>query len=174
MWAQSITGFGVQASSLRLTGACVLVGLGAAAGCGAGRFELAAADTLLATAGQVELTISEYHQEVSQSDDSRESAVVSAFLARVATDKDDPSVLESHAADFEAALLKIRADRETEWQRRAAAMENVGLLREVAAGLQRLAVERLTLEDEARRYLSGWIERHRRTSGQQPAGGSGY
>jgi hypothetical protein len=115
----------------------------------------------------MELALSEYHEEVSLADDTRESSVVSAFLARVIADKENDSVLESHAADLEAALHKIRVDREAEWGRRTAAMENVGVLREVAAGLQRLGVERMTLEDEARRYLSGWIERRRSASRQE-------
>jgi len=131
-------------------------------GCGGdAQLELAAADTLLAVADQMELTVGEYHDEVSRHDDSRESAVVSAFVARVRADVSDEAALDSHAADFAEALRRIRVDRRTEWARRSRAMDNVSVVREVARGLQRLAIESLTLKDEMRRYLSGWIETRR-------------
>ena len=129
------------------------------AGCGGDAgLELAAADALLSGADQMEATVAEYHGEVWRFDDWRESAVVSSFIARVQADVGDASALESHVGDFEAALGKIRADRETEWVRWAAGMDNVGVLREVANGLQKLAIESLALKDEVRRYLKGWIE----------------
>lgn len=137
---------------------CLCAGCGGDAG-----LELAATDVLLAVADQMEVTVGEYHDEVSRYDDSRESAVTSAFVARVQKDAGDSSAMASHVAEFEAALRKIRADRETEWGRRTAAMDNVGVLREVARGLQRLALESLTLRDEVRRYLSAWIETRRRS-----------
>ncbi len=133
------------------------------AGCGGdARLELSAADALSAVASEMEATVAEYHDEVSRFDDSRESAVVSAFVTRVQADVGDASAIESHASDFEAALRRIRADRETEWTRRAAAMDNVGVLREVSRGLQKLGIESLTLRDEVRRYLTGWIDTRQR------------
>ena len=92
--------------------------------------------------------------------------MISAFVARVQADANDSTAIESHAADFEADLRKIRADRETEWSRRTAAMDNVGVLREVARGLHKLAIESLTLQDEVRRYLSGWIAARQRATGE--------
>lgn len=142
------------------TGFCFLAGCG-----GDARLELAAADALLAVADQIELTVKEYHEEVSRLDESRESSVISAFIARVEADASDEAALESHASDFRAALGKIRADGRTEWSRRTAAMDNVGVVREVAQGLRKLAVESLTLDDEMRRYLDSWLEVRQQASG---------
>ena len=75
-------------------------------------------------------------------------------------------VRTGHAAEFEEALRRIRADRETEWQRRAVVADNVGVLREVAAGMRRLAIEQLTLDDEMRRYLTSWVDAHRKAREQ--------
>lgn len=119
---------------------------------------MSASDALMAAADQMALTIQEYHQEVSAYDDARESEVVSAFVGRVQADPDDAAAIDSHVTDFKAALRKIRTDRGTELTRRLAAMDNVEVLREVAGGLQRLAIESLTLQDEMRRYLQGWVE----------------
>lgn len=144
---------------------CGWIVIGLAVGCGGdARLEMSAADALLATADQMELTIQEYHEEVSANDDSRESEVVSAFVARVLVAPDDAVAIDSHVADFKAALRKIRADRVTEFTRRGAALDNVDVLRELATGLHRLAIESLTLRDELRRYLHGWIETRRRAS----------
>lgn len=137
--------------------------MGLIGGCGGdARVELSAADALGATAEQMERTILEYHQEVTQYDDAREAAVAAAFVARVRKDADDESAVEAHAAAFEQALRKVRADRETEWTRRAAALDNVGVLREVSRGLRKTAIESLSLQDEMKRYLTGWIEARRR------------
>ena len=144
---------------------CGWLVIGLAVGCGGdARLEMSAADALLATADQMVLTIQEYHEEVSAYDDSRESEVVSAFVARVQAAPDDPVAIDSHVADFKAALRKICTDRATEFTRRGAAMDNVDVLRELARGLQRLAIESLTLQDEMRRYLTGWVETRRRAS----------
>ncbi len=142
-----------------------------AGGCGGdARVELSAADALGAVAGQMERSIEEYHQEVSRFDDTRESAVVAAFVARVRKDSADEAAVDAHAADFEAALRRIRDDRETEWSRRNAALDNVGVLREVARGVQRLAIQSLGLQDELQRYLTGWIEARQRAKSQSTAG----
>lgn len=128
-------------------------------GCGGdARLELSTADALQAVAGQMERTIQEYHLEVSSYDDTRESSVVAAFVTRVRKDAADEAAMEGHATEFAAALHKIRADRETEWLRRNAALENVGVLREMSHGVQKLAVQSLGLQDEFKRYLLSWIE----------------
>jgi hypothetical protein len=140
-----------------------------AGGCGGdARVELSTADAIQAVAGQMERTIQEYHQEVSSYDDTRESSVVAAFVARVRQDAGDEAAVDAHAADFEAALHKIRGDRETEWLRRTAAMENVGVLREISRGVQKLAIQSLGLQDEIQRYLQGWIEAAQRAQTQPP------
>lgn len=142
------------------------------AGCGGdARLEMSAADALLTTADQMALTLQEYHEEVSNYDESRESEVVSAFVDRVRVDPNNEAAIDSHVTDFKSALRKIRMDRETEFTRRQAAMDNVDVLRELATGLQRLAVESLTLEDEMRRYLNGWIETRRQAKAIQSVPG---
>ncbi|UCD29609.1 MAG: hypothetical protein JSV03_03765 [Planctomycetota bacterium] len=147
----------------RIAWSFMVVGL--VVGCGGNaRLEMAASDTLRALADQVAVAIDEYHREVSNLDDTRESAVVSAFVARIKNDVDDESAVESHVTDFKSALGKIRTDRETEWLRQSASMENVKTLREVAAGLQKMAIDSLTLQDEMRRYLTGWIEARRQAN----------
>lgn len=133
------------------------------AGCGGdARMEMAAADALMTVAEQMEVTVDEYHQEVGQADDGREAKVIAAFVTRVRTASAsapaDDAVVDQHATEFATALAGIRADRETEWDRRNAALENVGVLREIAKGMRRLAVESLTLDDELRRYATSWIE----------------
>lgn len=140
------------------------------AGCGGDAgMELAASDALAAVADQMQSTVQEYHLDVSQSDDTREVATVAAFVARVQSDHDDAAAMDTHAREFQAALQKIRTDRETEWQRRSAAMDNVAVLREVAGGLQKLALESLSLRDEMRRYIDSWIQNQRRTQAMTAA-----
>lgn len=128
-------------------------------GCGGdARLDLAAADALTAAADRMEAAIGEYHAEMSQFDDSREEAVAEAFVARVKADAGDEQAIAAHWAEFRSALARIREDRAVERQRHAAAAENVAVVREVADGLRRMGIESLTLSDEMRRYLSGWIE----------------
>ncbi|HOB76430.1 MAG TPA: hypothetical protein PKG54_18115 [Phycisphaerae bacterium] len=134
-----------------------------AGGCGGdARVEFSAADVISAVAGQMERTVEEYHQEVSRFDDTRESTAVAAFVARVRQDSADEAAVEAHAADFESALRRIRQDRQTEWARRNAALENVDALREVSRGMRKLAIQSLGLQDELQRYLTGWIEAYQR------------
>jgi hypothetical protein len=153
---------------LRNTSLCfiLLTGCGGSAG-----LELAASDALHAVARQMEVTVQEYHQEVGRQDEARESAVIAAFITRVSQHRDDDAAMQAHAAEFEAALRKVRADRDVEQRRRAAAIENVGVVREIAGGMQRLALESLTLRDEARRYLTNWIELNRRANASVAATG---
>lgn len=138
-------------------GMCVL--LASLGGCGGdAKMEMSAADAISATANQMEVTLREYHDEVGRFDDARESAVVAAFVERVKVAATEPAAMESHMGDFKAALKAIRQDRETEFARLAAAKDNVGVLREMARGMQRLAIDSLTLRDEMRRYLIQWVE----------------
>jgi len=135
------------------------------AGCGGDAgMELAASDALVAVADQMQVTMREYHEEVTRYDDTRESAAIAAFITRVQANPTDAEAMAADAGEFESALRKIRADRETEWERRAAVADNVAVLREVAGGLQKLAIESLSLRDEMRRYLESWIDMRRRTA----------
>jgi len=132
-------------------------------GCGGDAgVELAASDALSAVADQMQQIVDEYHRDVTRCDDTREDATVAAFVARVQAAGNDPDALQADVKEFQAALRRIRDDRETAWQRRSAAMGNVAVLREVAGGLQKLALESLSLRDEVRRYIDGWIENQRR------------
>ncbi|HOW17886.1 MAG TPA: hypothetical protein PLC79_02535 [Phycisphaerae bacterium] len=153
--------------SLLIAAAGVIVGCG-----GDARVELSAADALSAVAGQMRVVFDEYHGEVEAHDDTRESAVVRAFVERVRRDSSDGAKLDQHASQFEAAMATIRADRRTEWQRRAAAETQVETILEVAKGLRRLGIESLSLQDEMRRYLVSWTESMRR-AGTAAAGVGG-
>lgn len=147
--------------SFQLLASSILV---AQLGCGGdARVELAAGDALGAIAEQLETTVNEYHTEVSAGDDGREAAVAAAFVDRVLSAGDDRTQIQTHTQEFLAALTKIRKDREVEWDRRNAARDNLRLLREVGRDLQKLAVQSMTLNDELRRYLTGWVETYQRT-----------
>jgi len=124
--------------------------------------EMSAADALSAAASQMEATLREYHDEVGRHDDAREAQVVAAFVERVKVAATQPTALESHTGDLASALKAIRQDREAEHTRLAAAKDNVGVLREMAKGMQRLAIDNLSLQDEMRRYLAGWVEAKRK------------
>ncbi len=142
---------------------CIAVSL--TAGCGGdARVELAAADAIEAIAAQMCVALQEYHQEVEAYDDSREAQAIAAFVARLKADGSDEQKTAADVADFADAMSRLRADRRVEWQRRAAAMENVSLLEEIRQDLQRLAIESLTLRDEARRYLSELVATQQTTT----------
>jgi hypothetical protein len=140
-----------------------------AAGCGDARLELAAADALTAAADRMETVVAEYHGDVVRLDDSREQAVVEAFVQRVKANPTDEQVVAGHEAAFRSALSMIREDRAVEWRRHAAAAENAAAVREVADGLQRMGLESVSLQDEMRRYLSGWIEARRQSVASKAA-----
>lgn len=140
------------------------------AGCaGDAGMDLAAGDALIAVADQMQLTVQEYHRDISGSDDTREDATVAAFVSRVQSDHDDAAAMETNVREFQAALRQVRRDRETEWQRRSAAMDNVAVLREIAGGMQKLALESLSLRDEMRRYVETWIQNQRRVQAANSA-----
>ncbi len=129
-------------------------------GCGGdARVELAAADSMNAVGDAFALAVTEYHEETVRSDDARERGAVRAFAERVRRDADDEAKTEAHEEALLAALARIRADRAAEWERFRTSLDNVVVLREAAAGLRRLAVESLSLEDETRRYFQGVLER---------------
>lgn len=142
-------------------------------GCGGdARVSLSAADALTTVAAQVRTTLDEYQNEVRAYDDGRERAMVRAFVERVRRDATDDSTLDQHSAEFEAAMTKLRADRQTEWTRRTAAETHVDAILEIAAGLRRVAIESLTLQDEMRRYLYTWTQKQA-NAGQGTAAPSG-
>lgn len=145
------------AISLWLTGS--LAGTAGAISCVAdARVDLAATQSLGLLAQQMALTLAEYHAETEASDDLREGQAIAAFIARVQKEIDDEAALNRSIDDFTEAFKLLRVDRRTEWLRYMAAMENVGLIREVAGGLRELAIDSMSLEDDARRYVTGLLE----------------
>ena len=122
------------------------------------KVELAAADSLETLADALTKTMTEYHAEVEQSDDQREHAAVEALLNRLRDDIADDAETNRHVAAFKQALQRIRADRRVEWQRFWDSTENISLLRELATGMRRLALDSLSLEDETRRYVNELVE----------------
>ena len=130
------------------------------AGCGGdAKVDLAAADALILAASRMRTALDEYHAEIEQADDRRESDVVQAFVDRVRRDAQDTEKLDRHSDQFSAALSKIRDDRRVESRRRDAADTHVEAVQEVARGLRRIGIDSLTLQDEMRRYLKTWMEK---------------
>ncbi len=123
--------------------------------------QLSAADSMDLVAASLRQAIDEYRLDLDQLDDERRRAVVEAFVTRVRTDHQDEKALASHTALFTSALDRIDADRRTASDRRQNAVESLESLQEVADGLRRLAVESMSLDDEARRYLGGLIAQSR-------------
>lgn len=150
-----------------------LAALMPAAGCGDIQMELAAAEAMPQLADQIELALDEYHQLGEARYADREAAVLAAFIERVTRDRQaPPATLEQHAAEAAAAMARIRADREIGMQRRRAAQENVQTLRDMATTIRGVAIDSMSLRDEARRYIHGWIdvlERERRQRRKEKA-----
>jgi len=134
-------------------------------GCGGNaHVELAASDALVAVADQVRLAMDEYHVEIGRLDDEREGAVVSAFVARVKADVEDEAIVDGHEVAFRSAMAKLRGDREVEWARYHAAIDNVAVMKDVATGLRQIAIESMSLDDEMRRYFTSWMALRQRGS----------
>lgn len=147
---------------------CLLAAAGAGCDVNA-RVELSAATAIEQVAAGLATAVEEYHVDLTAADDRREDAVVSAFVERVRRDHEAPSATDAHAADFRRALHRIRQDRDVEFRRYATTSANISTLLETTGGLRRLAVESMTLSDEARRYLRGLIEAVPR-AGAAPSG----
>jgi len=151
-----------------------LAACGAGVGCvGHGPVELAAADAIESLAGETQQALDEFDRDLNESDAARGRDVASAFAARAVRDHADDAQMAQHEAAFSAALDRLWADRETAIRRHGRASANVGLLRETAAGLRRMGMESLRLEDEARRYVESLLEaRARAAAVGQVAGGA--
>lgn len=122
------------------------------------RVDLAAASAMDQLAVSMETVVREYHTEIERSDDATEEAVVDAFIGRVRRDVSDNALVDSHGEKFRMAMKRVRDDRAVEMARYHAALDNVGLVREVSRGLKRLAAESMSFEDDARRYLFSLLE----------------
>lgn len=148
----------------------VAFGAAALTGCGGdARVDLAAADALDAVAEQMRVTVNEYDRDLGLYDDSRETAVTAAFIARIQRDHASAALAAKHGEDFAAALARIRSDRTVAGQRRAAASSQIEAVAEVARGLRRLGIESLSLQDEVRRYVTSLTETMRRVKAEQAA-----
>jgi len=123
----------------------------------ASRVPLSAADSMDLLAVSLGRAIDEYGLDLEKLDEQRRKAVVDAFVVRVRTDPFDDEALAGHATTFTAALERIDADRRAASDRRQAAIDNLETLREIAEGLRRVALESMSLDDEARRYFTGVI-----------------
>jgi hypothetical protein len=123
-------------------------------GCnGDARVELSAASALDRIASGMAVAVSEYHRDIEAADDRREAAVIDAFIERIRRDHPDEQMTAEHAFAFRDAMDRLRHDRRVEWERFLAVSNNLTTLLEITDGLRRLAVESMTLSDEARRYL---------------------
>jgi len=128
------------------------------AGCdGDARVELSAATALDRIASGMADALGEYHRDVAEADDRRETAVIDAFIERVRRESPDEQMTAEHAFAFREAMGRLRQDRRVEWMRFMAASDNLSTLIEVTDGLRRLAIESMTLSDEARRYLRQFV-----------------
>lgn len=125
-----------------LTGGCL----------GGAQVELSAADSIDALAGSLTTSIEEYHSDVTQLDSERERLIVAALARRLRATEDDAEV-ETHVQAFHDAMARLRADREVAWRRYAATQANLNELQSLASGLRELALDAMSLSDEARRYL---------------------
>ena len=157
----------------RLPGTCgLLLGL-AAIGCtGDARVELAAADAIDRLSQGIEAALQEYHDDLAEADSARERMAVGALVDRLlggdanAVSED----VDAHAADFLQAMERLHADREVAWRRYWASVDNVKTLQEVAQGLRRLAIDSLSLRDEANRYVQELIEMWGTARGRRGSG----
>jgi hypothetical protein len=136
-------------------------------------FELAAADALLASANELDRSLHEYQADLQQSDAVREEAVIGAFVQRLRNDSQDEAAVSVHVAAFKEALARIQQDRRVADERFDTAAEHIDALREVAAGMETLAVQQLSLQDDMRRYLRSWIDARRTAERKQQAFGDG-
>ena len=128
-------------------------------GCaGDARVGLAAADSIDVLAAGLGTALAEYHVDLERSDDSRERAAVMALVERLRVDVGDQANTNAHTNDLLQVLERVHADRRVAYKRYTASMDNVSALREVAEGLRRLAIESLSLEDEAERYFTDVLE----------------
>jgi hypothetical protein len=145
----------------------VLIAALSLAGCGGdARVELAASDSVKTLADAFTEALGEYHAELVAADDAREAGAIAAFVERTRRDADDPAVLEQHAAQFAAALGKVRSDRTVEQQRFLDARGHAALLHETADGLRQIGLAGLRLEESTRQVLDDALAGRTATSGK--------
>lgn len=158
-----------------LVGLACAIGFGgcvSAAGCvGHAQVELAAADAIDALAAETQKALDEYDRDLDETDVVRGRELAEAFVARTRRDIENDEEMARHEAAFSAALDRLWQDRETAIRRHGRAGANVTTLKETAAGLRRMGVDALGLEDEARRYVESLLEARARIAAESNAGG---
>lgn len=163
---------GVGTKYLRLIMGCLATTVSTSC-VGGARVELAAADVLDQLRSSLATAMNEMHADILLGDTWREQAITNALVRRlVPGDGDEGSAADSangHKQDFLQALARIREDRQTQWARLIATRDNLLLIGEVSEGLRRLAIDTMSLEDEARRYLMSVIESVRGNLGNTAA-----
>ena len=141
----------------RIAAAGAVFGLFVAGCAGSARVELSAADSIEALAAELQAALDEYQSDLSQVDAERERLAVLAFISRVKTAVGEDSQMQAHGESLLGALERVRADRLAATNRFMAARENALALGEVAAGLRRIAVESMSVDDEVKRYFQSWM-----------------
>lgn len=142
-----------------LTSLVGFAGCVGSSGCaGHARVELAAADAVDSLAAETQKALDEFERDLSESDAARGRDITAAFVARTRRDHADDERMARNEAAFAAALDRLWADRQTAIRRHGRASANVGLLHETAAGLRRMGLDALRLEDDARRYFESLLE----------------
>lgn len=118
---------------------------------------LKASSALGELAEQQEVMLDEYHQEVVEMDDLRESRVTNDLVLALKANPDSPETV----AAFLQIMRNIRADREVEWARKQNGRDNISVLRKMAAQLEQYGIDALSLDDELRRYVTGWSDKYK-------------
>ena len=150
---------GVGKSCSRLILGCLATSVFASC-VGGARVELADADVLDELRSSLATAMNEMHADILLGDTWRERSITDALVKRLVTEDEnvDADSANGHKQDFLQALARIREDRQTQWARLLATRDNLLLIGEVSDGLRRLAIDTMSLEDEARRYLMSVIE----------------
>lgn len=140
--------------------ACLLIT--AAAGCAsAARVQISAARSLDALTDAVQHAVDELHDEVLTADRRKRLSAVDAFVRRIRADHADDQRTQNHVDAFNHAIDRLREDADIEFARRVATLENLRAIREIAAGLRELGVQSMSLDDEARRYVTDLLQKPR-------------
>jgi enamine deaminase RidA (YjgF/YER057c/UK114 family) len=152
-------------AALLACGFCVGV-----SGCGGDAgLEMRTADVMHSGTAAARQALDEFQADLEAADDAKESMLILNFTQLVLQDIDDQPKVSQHIADFGAALAKLRRMREASRRRYQAAIESLDTMDEVATDLHKFAVDSLTMEDETRRYFTGWVEQIRTAREQQRA-----
>lgn len=118
---------------------------------------LKSSTALQTVADQVQTMQQEYHEEVVEMDDLRETRIVSDLVKSLKANPNNEEVV----AAFYQIMKKIRDDREVEMQRHMNGKGTVTVLRKMADQLEQFGLDSIALEDEARRYFTGWLDSYK-------------